>query len=80
MLQINEMSLNVFGNYIVQKMIEISSDNQLKKITAVVQENFMALSYDTFGCRVIQKLFDQISFEEDLICQINEIHVKDNLK
>lgn len=46
----------------------------------IVQENFLSMSYDTFGCRVIQKLFDQISFEESLICEINSIYVKKNLK
>ena len=61
-------------------MIEISSEAQLRKITQIAQENFLNMSYDTFGCRVIQKLFDQISFEESLICEINEKYVRANLK
>jgi pumilio RNA-binding family len=44
---------NVFGNYVVQRLLEKGNQEQKKIILNLAINNVERLSMDTYGCRVI---------------------------
>lgn len=49
-----------FGNYVFQKIFEVGINKHKKKILELIRGKVCELSYNTFGCRVIQKALEYI--------------------
>ena len=52
------MCTDLFGNYVVQKLLENISINNLQKFTELISLQFIFIATSTYGTRVIQKLLD----------------------
>eukprot|EP00767_Chilomastix_cuspidata_P003630 gnl/Chilomastix_cuspidata/375.p1 GENE.gnl/Chilomastix_cuspidata/375~~gnl/Chilomastix_cuspidata/375.p1 ORF type:complete len:456 (-),score=173.49 gnl/Chilomastix_cuspidata/375:33-1400(-) len=50
------LSLNPFGNYVAQKLIEILRPKFREHIAALIEGDSKKLSFNVFGCRVLQSL------------------------
>jgi pumilio RNA-binding family len=49
-----------FGNYVFQKVFEVGMNKHKKKILELIKGRVVELSYNTFGCRVVQKGLEYI--------------------
>ena len=59
--KIRELTLDSFGNYFIQKIIEQLSINQLNEIlNGQISGNFLEICLNPHGTRVIQKLLERI--------------------
>ncbi len=59
--KIRELTLDSFGNYFIQKIIEQLSINQINEIlNGQISENFLEICLNPHGTRVIQKLLERI--------------------
>lgn len=67
---IRELSTNLFGNYVIQKLLPLLNENQLSEIEIELRGYVSDLSFNMFGCRVIQ-LF--LSIHNNIITILNEI-------
>jgi len=54
------LSLNLFGNFVIQKLIEVVNKYQKLKIFNVFRGHIFELSCDMYGCRVVQRFIDVI--------------------
>lgn len=54
-------SSSVFGNYIVQRMLELGNEKQLYALLSSLRGKIMELSRDPYGCRVVQKALEAAS-------------------
>lgn len=50
-----------FGNYVIQKVIEIGNDDQREAIVKSIENDILRLSKDTCGCRVLQKALVELA-------------------
>jgi hypothetical protein len=48
--------MDVFGNYVVQKLFEHGSQIQKKLLAKAMKGRMVNLSLDQYGCRVVQKV------------------------
>jgi hypothetical protein len=46
---------DVFGNYVVQKMLDVATPEQLSKMAQKFRGHVLELTLHTFGCRVVQR-------------------------
>lgn len=51
----------VFGNYVIQKMLEHANQTQINLMFGVIQKQVVPLAFDQYGCRVIQKAIEVIT-------------------
>ena len=58
---------DVFGNYVIQKFVEYGSEEQQRSILMTVLPNMDTLTIQMYGCRVIQKLLDNLPMEQKKI-------------
>ncbi|QRW27686.1 Pumilio-family RNA binding repeat [Rhizoctonia solani] len=65
---------DVFGNYVVQKLIEFGSVEQRDVLVSVMEGHMLSLSLQMYGCRVVQKAIECISAEQQ-IAFVREIEV-----
>ncbi|KAJ3074951.1 hypothetical protein HDU98_009726 [Podochytrium sp. JEL0797] len=73
-----EQSLNLirnrFGNFLVQRCLEVGSPDEIHALTTSMLGCIVILSCDRFGCHVVQKALDVCS--DDLkVCIVNELLV-----
>ena len=70
------LSTDVFGNYIVQKIIQ-TSESLPEPVTEFLTENVIPLCHDQYGCRVVQA-----SFCHNRILHVvaSELHSKGKMK
>ena len=62
---IENMCIDLFGNYVIQKlMIYLNSEN-FEKCILIIAKNFKQISLSTYGTRVIQKLIEIISIKNN---------------
>jgi hypothetical protein len=52
---------DVFGNYVIQKMLEHANQAQINLMFGVIQKQVAVLAFDQYGCRVIQKAIEVIT-------------------
>lgn len=52
------LTTDVFGNYVVQKLIEHGSAEMRFQIVAQMTDHILPLSLSTYGCRVVQRALD----------------------
>ncbi|KDN38148.1 ARM repeat-containing protein [Tilletiaria anomala UBC 951] len=60
---IRAMMEDVFGNYVVQKLIEFGTLEQRTAVIDALQDNIAELSQHMYGCRVVQKALEYIDEE-----------------
>ncbi|CCO27658.1 Maternal protein pumilio OS=Drosophila melanogaster GN=pum PE=1 SV=2 [Rhizoctonia solani AG-1 IB] len=65
---------DVFGNYVVQKLIEFGSVEQRDILVSLMEGHMLSLSLQMYGCRVVQKAIECISNEQQ-IAFVREIEV-----
>ena len=65
------LSTDVFGNYIVQKILTLTS-SLAEPIVSFLRENIVALCKDQYGCRVIQASFCHPQMLTLLAAELNE--------
>jgi len=69
---------NRFGNFLVQRVLEHGTADQIAYVASSITGRVVQLSMDAFGCHVIQKAFDYVSEEfkirmvQELLCAIPE--------
>eukprot|EP01055_Gregarina_sp_Pseudo9_P005168 Gregarina_sp_Pseudo_9__5167@NODE_554_length_2590_cov_45_139945_g523_i0_p1_GENE_NODE_554_length_2590_cov_45_139945_g523_i0NODE_554_length_2590_cov_45_139945_g523_i0_p1_ORF_typecomplete_len711_score209_34PUF/PF00806_19/0_37PUF/PF00806_19/2_1e07PUF/PF00806_19/7_4e05PUF/PF00806_19/3_2e09PUF/PF00806_19/3_4e09PUF/PF00806_19/1_6e08PUF/PF00806_19/1_2e05PUF/PF00806_19/0_0002OSCP/PF00213_18/1_6e03OSCP/PF00213_18/0_25DUF842/PF05811_13/0_37DUF842/PF05811_13/6e02HSM3_N/PF18795_1/5_1HSM3_N/PF18795_1/76MMS19_C len=57
---------DVFGNHIVQRLIESGTPQQRHAIFQQLQGDILRFSLQTYGCRVLQKSLEALSLEDKL--------------
>ena len=60
---IENMCIDLFGNYVIQKLIIYLNSENFEKFTLIIAKNFRPISSSTYGTRVIQKLIEIISIK-----------------
>jgi len=50
--------LNVFGNYVAQKFINLGTKKLKSEVVQILQSSIYSLAMGTYGCRVVQKLLE----------------------
>ncbi|CAE6535889.1 unnamed protein product [Rhizoctonia solani] len=65
---------DVFGNYVVQKLIEFGSVEQRDLLVNVMEGHMLSLSLQMYGCRVVQKAIECVAVEEQVMF-VREIEV-----
>ena len=72
-LNLKLLSIDSFGNYLVQKLLEYISDELIQDyFNNVIYPSFMEVALNPHGSRVIQKLFGRIYVYQDIINKFNE--------
>jgi hypothetical protein len=56
---------NRFGNFLVQRFLELGNRQQVKEIASTMQGHIVSLAKEPFGCHVVQKVY---SDELQLAC------------
>lgn len=62
-----ELSLDSFGNYLVQKLFFVVTNDQLNSAVSIINDSFLEVSLNCYGTRVVQSLMD---FLDDDILEI----------
>ena len=55
---VRELMSDVFGNYVVQKILEKGTDEQKDSIAIAIRDRAVELSHHTYGCRIVQKALE----------------------
>ncbi len=58
---IERMCTDLFGNYVIQKLIVYLNSQNFEKFTLIISKQFKHIASSTYGTRVIQKLIEIIS-------------------
>lgn len=58
---IDELWNDVYGNFIVQKLLEFGTPHMKDTLAKRLQSETITLSTKVYGCRVIQKAFDELN-------------------
>jgi len=66
-----ELSMNLFGNYVVQKLIPILQEDDIFKLILQLFNQIYTLSLHTYGCRVIQKLIENLSDIKFIVAELD---------
>jgi pumilio RNA-binding family len=64
--QVQKLMNDVFGNYVVQIMLDYGTSEQRIQIKEAIIEDIVSMSKDEYGCRVIQKLLSKLPLREQL--------------
>lgn len=51
---------NIFGNYVIQKIIEIGTDDHRDTVIKHIDTQIFSMALDTYGCRVLQKALEEL--------------------
>ena len=63
--ELMSMSTDLFGNYVIQKLLDNISIENLEKFTELISIKFNYIATSTYGTRVIQKLLEILSKENE---------------
>ena len=55
------------SSYVIQKLISVLPSSELGELTQVILDNFVALSLDKVGCRVVQFLLEFSSSDQQTL-------------
>ena len=69
-----ELSTNLFGNYVIQKIIPLLKEDELFKLILQFFGQICELSLHIYGCRVVQKLIDNLDDIKFVVAEI-ESHI-----
>lgn len=51
---------DLYGNYVIQKFFEFGSSYQIQLLCGLLKGNVVTLSFQTYGCRVVQKAIENL--------------------
>jgi len=60
------LSKDVFGNYLVQKVLEDASPAEARQIAGAFQGHVFGLAFEKYGCRVLQKV---LAVADEEVCK-----------
>ena len=69
---IENMCTDLFGNYVIQKLIINLNSSNFEKITRIILNKFRHISTSNYGTRVIQKLIEIISYKNNFFMNNKE--------
>ena len=73
-LSLKKLSIDSFGNYLIQKLLELISDDLvIEFFNNVVCPSFMEIALNPHGSRVIQKLISRIYMNQNIINIFNQL-------
>ena len=73
-LSLKKLSIDSFGNYLIQKLLEfISEDLVIEFFNTVVCPSFIEIALNPHGSRVIQKLISRIYMHQDIMNIFNQL-------
>lgn len=55
-----------FANFVMQKMFDICDGVERVDLVGLIQDNFMMLSLNKYGCRVVQRALEKVSVQEQI--------------
>jgi len=71
-LNIKKLSIDSFGNYLIQKLLEFIPDELIQDyFNTVIFPSFMEIALNPHGSRVIQKLLGRIYNSQDMMSKFN---------
>lgn len=62
-----QLMSDLFGNYVIQKFFEFGNQEQIMTLIRKMEGQVVALSFHTYGCRVVQKAIENIPPEEQVM-------------
>ncbi|XP_039063907.1 pumilio homolog 2-like [Hibiscus syriacus] len=71
-----ELMMNPFGNYLIQKLLEVCNEEQRMQILLMVTEEpgqLVKISLNTHGTRVVQKLIETLSTRQQISLVISAL-------
>ena len=72
-LDLKKISLDSFGNYLIQKLLEYISNDLIEDYcNNVIFTSFMEIALNPHGSRVIQKLIGRIYLSQNLMNKFNQ--------
>ena len=74
-----ELMGDPFGNYLTQKLIDVSTDNQLLEVISTVENKIVELCVGMHGTRSVQKLVEVISRRKPVHRQMLARFMKDHV-
>ena len=78
--KVQEISCDQFGNYFIQKVIDNLNEEQIRELLyKKISSNFRSFCFNQHGTRVVQKIFEKIINNEELLNYYN-ILLTPNLK
>jgi hypothetical protein len=78
--KVQEISCDQFGNYFIQKVIDNLNEEQIRELLyKKISANFRSFCFNQQGTRVVQKIFEKIINNEELLNYYN-ILLTPNLK
>lgn len=51
---------DLYGNYVIQKFFEFGNSYQIQLLCDLLKGNVLTLSFQTYGCRVVQKAIENL--------------------
>lgn len=54
---------DVFGNYVIQKLLELGPDDHREELAALMKGQVLSLSLQMYSCRVVQRALEVCSLE-----------------
>ncbi|ELA41098.1 uncharacterized protein VICG_01891 [Vittaforma corneae ATCC 50505] len=69
-----ELSMNLFGNYVIQKIIPLLNESQIFSLILQFFGHIYELSLHVYGCRVVQKLIDNLRDVKSVVAEL-ESHI-----
>ena len=70
---LSELGCDAFGNYFLQALIDIFSSQNLNLFLELIKDNFKNMCTNQHGTRVIQKIIDKVSNDENLSKKLEKI-------
>ena len=72
---LSPMCRDLFGNYVVQKILENINPKYLIKFIELISKDFLNLAMSTYGTRVIQKILEIVAIKSNVNINLDkEIH------
>ena len=68
-----ELGCDAFGNYFLQALIDIFSNQNLNLFLDLIKDNFKNMCTNQHGTRVVQKIIDKVSNDESLSKKLENI-------
>ena len=63
----SQLMSDLFGNYVVQKFFEFGNSQQMEVLLQSLEGNVVTLSFQTYGCRVVQRALENLPSEQQVI-------------
>jgi endo-1,4-beta-mannosidase len=70
--QAYELMKNRFGNFLVQKLFELGTKDQIDSLANCMKGRILELTCEPFGCHVVQKVLDHVdeAVKSDLVSEL----------